>query len=228
MKSIGLAIRHNAAVYLNGAFVAKLDNYQPESSDGSPESAQVAPEQVALPAARQREGENVLTILVDSLGHNKGFLENARYPRGILSVEADRTLAWSVRTGVAEEATVPLPAFDDSAWAQAADLGKTPSDDVLWARTRFTLDLPQHAFAPLGLHVEGVADKADIYLNGVLVARDWSVGPQRLFYLPEGVLDTHGDNILALLLWRRGGKPAAGKIELQTYTVEANNFVNVL
>ena len=38
MLSIALAIRHNAAVYVNGRFVTKLDNYQSESNDTAPES----------------------------------------------------------------------------------------------------------------------------------------------------------------------------------------------
>ena len=228
MPAIGLAIRHNAAVYLNGVFVAKIDNYQSEAPDSEAESTHVTPTPVPLPVEAQSDGENVLMVLVESLGRNKGFLENARLPRGILGVQADRPLAWSVRGGVAGEKDVPQDDFDDSAWAEAADLGRASAGDLIWARTHFTLDLPERVFAPVGLHVEGVADKAHIYLNGVLVARDWSVCPQRRFYLPEGVLNTHGPNVLVLLLWRRGGQPAAGKIELQTYTVEANNFVNIL
>jgi hypothetical protein len=143
-------------------------------------------------------------------------------------VDADRPLAWSVQAGVAGEADVPALGFNDSAWAAAADLGSGPADDVVWARTHFALDLPEHVFAPLGLHVDGVADKAHIYLNGVLVARDWSISKQRMFYLPEGILNPHGDNMLALLLWRRGGKPAAGVVELKAYCAEANNYVSVL
>lgn len=229
MKGIGLAIRHNAAVYLNGRFVAKLDNYQPESTDGGAESAQVAPETIALPETLQASGENVLTILVQSLGHNKGFLENARYPRGILSATADRDLSWSVHAGLADEEAMPRPDLDDAGWAEAANLGEAlPDDDLLWARTRFTLDLPAHAYAPIGLYLAGAADIAHIYLNGVLIARDWSVSPQRTFYLPEGVLDPHGENVLCLLFWRRGAKPAAGTVELRAFTVEANNYINVL
>jgi beta-galactosidase len=228
MSRIGLAIRHNAALYLNGSFAAKLDNYQSEADDDSPESATVAPVNVSLPAAMQTDGENVLLVVVESLGHNKGFLGNERLPRGILAVQADHALTWSVRAGVVGEADAPTAAFDDSGWAQAGDLAALPDADLLWARTSFTLDMPKDAFAPVGLHIEGVADKAHIYLNGVLIARDWSICQHRTFYLPDGVLNTHGDNTLALLLWRRGGKPAVGTVELRAFTVEANNFVNVL
>ena len=186
------------------------------------------PALIQLPARFQSDGENSVTILVESLGHNKGFLANERFPRGILEKQSDRPLAWSYCPGIAAELDVPRPAYDDERWTPVADLSTSLDDDVVWARTRFTLDLPPHVYAPIGLRFEGVADKAHIYLNGVLVARDWSIGPQRMFYLPEGVLNTHGDNVLVLLLWRRGAKPAAGTVELVTYTVEANNFVNIL
>ncbi len=229
MANMSLCIRHNAAVYLNGRFVTRLDNYSPEQFYAEPESAEPQPVDVALPTELQHEGENALAVLVESLGHNKGFLYNERFPRGILAVRADRPIAWSVRAGVTGEAEgYWQPACDDSAWAEASDLGQTPADDLVWARTRFALDLPKDAYAPLGLWLEGVAHKAHIYLNGVLVARDWSVCPQRHFYLPEGVLNLHGENVLALLLWRRGDKPAAGTVRLQAYCVQATNYVNVL
>ena len=228
MPHIRLAIRHNAALYVNGRFVARLDNYQSEATDGEPESADVPPVQIDLPVDGQTDGTNTLTILVESLGHNKGFLGNERLPRGVLAVEADRPLAWSVRAGIVGEDVVTQPSFDDKTWPSVADLSMGPTDDVVWARTRFVLDLPENAFAPLGLWFEGVADKAHIYLNGMLIARDWSVSPQRCFYLPEGVLNGRGENVLALLLWRRGDAPAAGRIELQAYTIEASHRVSVL
>jgi hypothetical protein len=233
MASIGLAIRHHAALYLNGRFVAKLDNYQSEANDSRPESADVQPVAVALPAQMQKNSDNALTIVVESLGHNKGFLGNERLPRGILGVQADRPLAWSVRSGLAGEAEVTASSYNDGDWAQASDLAAAPGEDMLWARTRFSLDLPKNVYAPIGLQFDGAADKAHIYLNGLLIARDWSVCKHRRFYLPEGLLNTHGsnthgDNVLAILLWRRGGRPAAGTVELKTYVVEASNFVNIL
>ena len=228
MATVGLAIRHNAAVYLNGQFVAALDDYHNEAADGEAESETVSPARVQLPPALQTDGDNVLMILVESLGHNKGFLGNERLPRGILAVAADRPLAWSMRAGVAGEGTVPALAFDDGGWAAVADLGRAPADDLLWARTHFVLDMQEDAFAPLGLHMDGVADKAHIYLNGVLLGRDWSISKQRMFYLPEGILNQRGDNVLSLLLWRRGGKPVAGTVELKAYTVEASNHISVL
>jgi hypothetical protein len=228
MRSIDLAIRHNGAVYLNGKFVARLDNYQSESNDSTPESAQVAPVHVDLPGALQSNGVNIVTVLVESLGHNKGFLGNERLARGILDVKTDRPLVWSVRAGIAGESEATKDDFDDGAWETVANLGEGPADDVIWARTHLALDLPAHCFAPIGLFFDGVADKAQIYLNGVLIARDWSICKHRQFYLPEGLLNLHGENTLAILLWRRGGKPAAGTVELRTYTVEASNTVSVL
>ena len=96
------------------------------------------------------------------------------------------------------------------------DLSHAPGE-VVWARARFRLDLPPDLYAPVGLVLDGAADKAHIYLNGVLIGRHWSVCPQFKYYLPEGLLDQHGENVLALALWRRGGAPAAGDVRLEAY-----------
>ncbi|MBI5957043.1 MAG: beta-galactosidase [Chloroflexi bacterium] len=221
MAELSLTIRHNAAIYLNGKFVARLDNYQNESWEGGPETEGVEPVAVALPEELCQPGRNVVAVLVESLGHNKGYIENVRLPRGLLAWASDREIRWRFRPGFTGEAEgFDAIDYEDGGWTAVKDLSHAPRDDVVWARCHFQLGLPPVVYAPLGLVFEGVADKAHIYLNGVLIARDWSISPQRKFYLPEGLLDPHGQNTLAILLWRRGGPPANGRVYLEPYGVQ--------
>jgi beta-galactosidase len=229
MSSLRLAIRHHAAIYVNGRFVQSLDAYHAESGDDDHEPEYEDPVTVDLPMDIQTDGDNTLAIAVESLGHNKGFFGNERWPRGILSVEADRAIAWRIRAGVWGEAEgVAQPHYDDQAWATAPNLAAMPDSDMVWTRARLSLNLPGNAWVPIGLYLEGVADKVHVYVNGVLTARDWRVCPQRLFYLPEGILNHHGENVITLLLWRRGQQAQAGQVELRPYRVESSHFVNVL
>ena len=102
-----------------------------------------------------------------------------------------------------------------------------PTSDAAWLRTRFALDLPLDTWAPIGLRLEHLADIAHVYLNGVLVGRDWSGCPEQLFYLPEGLLDLHGENTLALALWRRGQTFATARVMLETYAVEGVHVLSI-
>ena len=168
-------------------------------------------------------------MLVESVGHTKDFNEDARRPRGLLAAEATVPVRWRARGGLTGEAeSYASIACDDAAWSPVADLAQAPASDVAWLRTRFTLDLPLDAWAPIGLRLEHLADIVHIYLNGVLMARDWSGCPERVFYLPEGLLDLHGENTLALALWRRGRTFATARVMLETYAVEGVHVLRLI
>lgn len=229
LAEIGLAIRHHAAIYLNGAFVARLDNIAADSAPAESEPEDVEPTIVPLPAQLLRLGRNVLAVLVESVGHTKDFNEDARRPRGLIAAEAAITISWRARGGIAGEAEgYAAIACDDAAWSAITGLAQAPASDVAWLRTRFTLDLPLDDWAPIGLRLEHLADIVHIYLNGVLVARDWSGCPERVFYLPEGLLDLHGENTLALALWRRGQTFATARVMLETYAVEGVHVLRLI
>jgi aryl-phospho-beta-D-glucosidase BglC (GH1 family) len=116
-----------------------------------------------------------------------------------------------------------LPRFDDSSWPQVAvpDNWKTRgfTDAIGWYRTHFRLDLPASSTVPIGITIPHASDKAVIWVNGWLMGRYWEQeGPQHTFYLPAGVLNEHGDNVVAIAVWNRGhdgGLTAAPA--LQTY-----------
>jgi hypothetical protein len=221
LAEIRLAIRHHAALYLNGAFVARLDNIAADSASAESEPAEVAPTIVPLPAELLRPGRNVLAVLVESVGHTKDFNDDARRPRGLITAEAAAPISWRARGGLTGEAEgYAAIGYNDAAWSAVADLAQAPAPDAAWLRTKFALNLTPDAWAPIGLRLERLADIVHVYLNGVLVARDWSGCPERVFYLPEGLLDLHGENTLALALWRRGQTFATARVMLETYAVE--------
>jgi hypothetical protein len=106
------------------------------------------------------------------------------------------------------------PRFDDRGWATPPPaLGP---GEVGWARTSFTLKLPKDVEAPLGLEVPRSGMPAEIYLNGVHVARAGRDRATR-FVLPPGLLRTGGKrNVLAIARWGVDG--AAFPVpELVTY-----------
>jgi hypothetical protein len=98
--------------------------------------------------------------------------------------------------------------FDDSAWSAVslpADSGGV--GEVTWYRTRFSLRVPRGVRAPLGLELPREGHPAEVYLNGVHVARAGRDREER-FFLPEGVVRPRGENVLAIARWNVGTAPA--------------------
>ena len=97
--------------------------------------------------------------------------------------------------------------FDDASWA-SVELPATRGSEgeVTWFRTRFRLRVPRGVRAPLGLQLPAAGHPAEIYLNGVHIAR---AGRDRLerFFLPEGVVRPRGQNVLAIARWNVGASP---------------------
>ena len=130
----------------------------------------------------------------------------------------------------------PLASFNDSSWTPLSlpDSWATRSvpPGVGWYRTRFSLNVPAGIWAPMGLRLTppggGVAGpgqanyQALIYLNGWLVGRYINnLGPQNTFYLPQGLLRTHGSNTLAIAEWSLSpGAGGLGTVSLVPYEIE--------
>lgn len=98
-----------------------------------------------------------------------------------------------------------LPQFDDTRWS-AATVGQALQPGVTWYRTGFDLNVPQGQDASIGLAFGDIdtprSDKAYrvlIFVNGWHMGQFIAnVGPQRVFTLPEGILNARGHNTLAL------------------------------
>lgn len=98
-----------------------------------------------------------------------------------------------------------LPQFDDTRWSPAT-VGQPLQPGVTWYRTGFDLNVPQDQDASIALAF-GDIDKprSDAAYRVLIFVNGWhmgqfiaNVGPQRVFTLPEGILNSRGRNSIAL------------------------------
>jgi len=103
-----------------------------------------------------------------------------------------------------------LPGFDDKAWREAG-LVQGPAG-TNWYRTRFTLNVPQGqdatigiAFGDTSLPRSAAHSRALIFVNGWNMGQFIAhIGPQRVFPIPEGILNHRGPNTIALAITSDG------------------------
>ncbi len=115
-----------------------------------------------------------------------------------------------------------LPGYPDSSWQRVSlpdswQARGLPAG-IGWYRTTFNLGVPGHSYVPLAVQIGGPgpgpgatgADyRAFIFVNGWLMGQyDNKLGPQHRFYVPDGIIDEHGRNTLAIAVW--GLDPASG------------------
>jgi beta-galactosidase GanA len=128
-----------------------------------------------------------------------------------------------------------LPGYPDGSWAPVTLPDSWASRGVGagigWYRTTFSLHIPRSVWAPVGLTLTppagagaapgGANFQALIYLNGWLIGRYINnLGPQKTFYLPQGLLRTDGHNTLAIAEWSlANGAGGLGQVTLSPYEV---------
>lgn len=216
-----LDARHCWAVWLNGRLIATGDQFRNELGLG-PDGARLS--RIGVRRDSFNEKRNVLAVLVESLGHNKGLADEAGNPRGIVRVDTGGTpIRWRFRGGLVrgELGMNPVVAFDgvERAGTQEVVLPHGWDGDphgVALYETQFRLGGIDPKSTALGLGLDPGRGKANVYLNGYLIGRYWPErGPQRCFALPWGVLDPDGDNRLAIVLWKRTPRAALGKVRLE-------------
>ncbi len=109
--------------------------------------------------------------------------------------------------------------FDDRSWTPVSlphhDARLGPGE-VGWYRSEFKLRVPRGVRAPLGLELPRGSHPAEVFLNGVHVAR---AGRDRLerFVLPPGVLRPRGRNTLAIARWNVAGQTRSDRPRLVPY-----------
>ncbi|MGA1799084.1 beta-galactosidase [Sphingomonas sp. 4RDLI-65] len=105
-----------------------------------------------------------------------------------------------------------LPGFDDKAWAAATIPAATATPGTTWYRTHFDLAVPKGQDTTIALAFGDTATPRSVArYRALLFVNGWNmgqfiahVGPQRVFPIPEGILNHHGANTVALAVTSDG------------------------
>lgn len=105
-----------------------------------------------------------------------------------------------------------LPGFDDRGWRRVSVLPSRLGPGTTWYRTGFSLDVPQGQDATIALSFGDTSRPRSAARYRVLIfVNGWNmgqfiahVGPQRVFPIPEGILNHRGENRLALAVTSDG------------------------
>jgi hypothetical protein len=220
-EKITIDARHCFTIWLNGKLLNSFDNTV--NLDDGPDLAKTVT--FNIPGSLCRKGKNILTVLVESLGHKKNFEDDAKNPRGIISCQVgSRGIVWGIKGGLIGEEKGLTPIVDFEKVTQNLKWQKV-SLPHFWPKEKEGLGLYQTTFTvdgdlklPTGLVISQAFSKANIYLNGYLLGRYWErVGPQHKFYLPEGVLKPKDQNKLNIIIWKQTKKGGLGKVYLENY-----------
>lgn len=217
-----LDARHCWAVWIDGRLVAsgdQLRNTLGVGADGA-RARRIDPGGLKGGA----DTPHVIAILVESLGHNKGFADDFANPRGIVSLDTGASrIDWRVRGGLVRGERGLTPQVDFNG------VERSGTEEVLlphgWVgapegvalyETSFRLDGIDPKTTSLALGFDPGRGKANLYLNGCLIGRYWPErGPQRRFWLPWGVLSPDRENRLAVAVWKRSARAALGKLRIE-------------
>jgi beta-galactosidase GanA len=106
-----------------------------------------------------------------------------------------------------------LPGYRDSSWPVATVPAVGAQPGTSWYRTTFDLDVPAADDASLGITIgDPSTPRSSANYRALLFVNGWdvgqyiaNVGPQHTFVVPNGILNPHGQNILALAVTSDGG-----------------------
>ncbi|KAI8578859.1 hypothetical protein K450DRAFT_156599, partial [Umbelopsis ramanniana AG] len=175
---------------------------------------------------RQAE-ENVILLLLWTTGHQEDFVTNDEYkqPRGFsdVSLLGSQTteITWKIQgnsggqdiadtvRGALNEGGLygermgwHLPEYPDETWGDATVPDTKAKPGVSWYRTTFELDFPKNYDVPMGIQFSDTKTeryRALLFINGWQLGKYANdLGPQTLFYLPEGLLNHNGKNSIAI------------------------------
>lgn len=236
-KEIGILLSANTGVHLgnHGIFTAWLNGH---FLGNNPSGAQ----QFAIdPSWLKPGGDNVVSVLVDNTGHNQEEHNGAfREPRGLIAATfagSPTTIRWKIQGNVGGENLLDpvrgpfnagglygermgwqFPGFADQRWTTTTLPRATDKPGVDWYRTSFRLDLPPGQDVPIALRIHDIAAhhyRAIVFINGWQIGRYISdVGPQTEFELPAGLLNTNGDNTVAIASWSTAQDGGLGEVSL--------------
>ena len=105
-----------------------------------------------------------------------------------------------------------LPGYTDKDWPKAAVPDSRATTGTSWYRTDFTLNIPQDHDASLGLAFGDTTKPRSVgHYRVLMFVNGWNmgqfiahIGPQRVFVIPNGILNPRGKNTLALAVTSDG------------------------
>ncbi|OZJ03275.1 hypothetical protein BZG36_03749 [Bifiguratus adelaidae] len=179
-------------------------------------------------AISSNSGKNVVSVLVFTVGHDEegGTSDSFKHYRGLGNatlVGSSETITWKIQGNLGgedildtirgplnegglygERAGWHLPGYPgDANWTSVSLPHQFGTPQVAWYRTNFTLNAPSGMDVPLGVQVTD-SDRSTMY-RALLFINGWqfgryanNLGPQTLFYVPEGILNYHGQNTMAV------------------------------
>ncbi|MEV0406546.1 beta-galactosidase [Actinoallomurus sp. NPDC050550] len=199
-------------------------------------------------------GDNVLSVLTVNMGHEEDYNESNgnKAARGLtgatLTGDPLNTVTWrlqGVRGGetpvdtvrgplatgglYGERAGWMLPGYPTDTWSPVRLPATDTTPGVSWYTTDVGLNLPKGQDTSLGLAFTDNPSRkyrAEIYVNG------WNMGtyvnylgPQHSFPIPNGVLNPHGSNRIAIAVWNLDGSTGGlGTVALTNYGSYASSL----
>ncbi len=228
------------SAWLNGRFLGS-------STSGSAD--------FAFPAGSLRtHGDNVLSVLTVNMGHEEDYnsTNGNKTARGLTTASLTgaplNTITWrlqGVRGGedeidpvrgplstgglYGERAGWSLRGYPDGGWKSVTLPTSVKRPGVSWYRTQVTLHLPKGQDTSLGLMF---ADDPSRKYRVTMFVNGWQlgnyvnyVGPQHSFPIPNGILNPHGRNTIALAVWNLDGSTGGlGEVSLTNYGSYASSL----
>ena len=163
-----------------------------------------------------KSGENVLAVRYETAYHTKGHpaegplqkFSGLRKPMVISGMLSGKDWkaeikSFKVRWGLGGNLKgYEKTDYNDANWLSFPAAKKyvchEEIGDLVWFRRKFEYVIKKGWHAPVGLKINGAAERLIIYVNGKLLGKYESVGPQDIFYVPEPFLKKQ--NVLALIL----------------------------
>ncbi len=193
IDEIEISAKHCYVIYLNGKQVFYHDCLVYEEGSEIPEKIAFNVDKKFL----NEKGINELTILVQNLGFDRGFQNELKIPRGLMTFRTlpEKNIEWQIRGGL-------TPVIDEWIETNPENIEETSENSYLkLLYSTFEINNVNDTFNPLAIDVSDLPfEKADIFLNGNMIGRHWkNKSPQDLFYLPDGFLKDK--NIICFVIW---------------------------
>jgi beta-galactosidase GanA len=225
------------AVWVNGVHLGTV-------STGTASGNQNSTATFTFPSGLIRpDDDNVIAVLVRNMGHNEngGSNDGHKSPRGLLAASFTGTAqaSWQIQGALGGESLIDavrgpqnngglhgeragysLPGFPDQSWSAVTLPHQETAPGIAWYRTTVRLDLPSRQDVPVGLRF---TDDPSRHYRALIFINGWNVGqyindlgPQRVFTLPQGILNHQGENTIAIAVWSADGSTGGlGQLSLE-------------